>query len=103
MGSQASLSDLDVALHNSRLNSDGSKRTFEADASTLPDQTIVVPQGQIGVLILRKDHAYAWNANGYATRFDRPTGVVRVLTPELTVNILRNGFESGPIDPVLAW
>ncbi len=82
--------DVDARLHADRLDKAGGKRTFEADARTLPDGAFFKQNG--AAWLLWRGCAHRWTPQGYVEHGPAPEGVVRVLTPRLTVDALRAGY-----------
>jgi hypothetical protein len=83
---------MDTVLHHDRLNDDREQRTFEADVASLPSGTFVMREGE-GPALIRDDHLYVWTQSGYAAGQPMPVAErMRVLTPQITVGILRAGY-----------
>lgn len=82
---------LDEQLHSERLNSDGSKRCFEANLDDLPDGVMVTPCDR--AYLLWKGRLLAWSPGGYGDRLPRPKREqVTVLTPRTTVEAIQAGY-----------
>ena len=81
---------MDDFLHADRLDADGTRRLFTASAVELPD----------GVFILNNDEPWLiaggamhkWAQNGYVDHAPLPAGSVSVLTPAVTVELIRAGY-----------
>jgi hypothetical protein len=83
---------MDMVLHHDRLNDDREQRTFEADAAALPSGTFVARKGE-GPALIWNDHLYKWTQTAYAAGQSMlSVGRVTVLTPKITVGILRTGY-----------
>jgi hypothetical protein len=81
--------EMDRVLHAERL--DGrAKRTHAMPIEDLPDGTVIARDS--AAFALRGAHLLRWDENGYAEKIARPRGVVDVLTPPSTVEILRAGY-----------
>jgi hypothetical protein len=81
---------IDLQLDGERLMRDRSRRTHEAQYSTLPEGTFVLlddgPWVVVGPELLR------WTPAGYVDRTARPDGQARVLTPVSVVAVLAAGW-----------
>lgn len=88
-------SRVDARLGADRRNDDGTQRTHQAAWSSLPDGTFVTVDDTD--FLVRGDQIVPWSqTDGYGTPQPRPTtGDATVLTPEITVDILRAGYEPG--------
>lgn len=84
--------ELDAELHRARIDRQGNQITYEEKLDLLPDGCLV-SVNRTAYLVWR-DALYLWTPDGYVRRGVRSTGprVVTVLTPELTVRCLRNGY-----------
>lgn len=91
-GEPASADAMDAVLHNERL--DGrTKRTWQADVTTLPDGTYLSVDG--AARILWNGELVAWSDAGYGDRVQCPTqAIVEVLTPPSIVAIFKSGYRS---------
>jgi hypothetical protein len=82
--------DLDQALHAQRLDGDGSKRMYRAEVVGLPDGVFVGIDGD--AWLKRHGRLHRWTPAGYAASRQLPTGEAAVLTPRLTVEVIRSGY-----------
>ena len=90
---RALLKEIDRTLHSARIARGGVQVTFEADAADLPDGVMFAMEGKA---ILVWDHRhFDWSFDGYRPRGQKTTGLVTVLTPRPTVEVIRAGF--GPL------
>lgn len=80
---------IDRALHRARIHR-RTKVTHQADAQRLPDGTLIDTDGT--PLLLWQGHAYRWSFDGYTPHGPAPEGMVTVLTPAPTVEVLRAGY-----------
>jgi len=80
---------LDRALHAQRLER-REKRTWTADATDLPDGTFIEDGNR--ALLIACGTCHLWSPGGYGPAQPLPQGPVAVLTPELSVEALRNGY-----------
>ncbi len=82
---------MDATLHAARaLPGARRMRHHDADAAALPDGTFVMVGGT--PLLLCGHHALPYTPSGYGAAISRPVGVVRVLTPQPTLAVLRHGY-----------
>jgi hypothetical protein len=86
---------IDDRLHDERLGSDRSKRTYRADLDELPDGVFIAPDGPVGDAFLVQGHSlFAWSPSGYRGPLPRPRGiVVSTLTPRSTVHAIQAGYK----------
>jgi hypothetical protein len=99
LGPAPKASDIDRILHAERLGAGGTKRTYSAHLSDLPDGVIVTLPANANAAYLRwHDALWRWTPGGYPDRLATlPTDPVAVLTPPSIVAALRAGFQvSGP-------
>jgi hypothetical protein len=88
-GQCLSLAEIDVRLHAERL--DGrAKRLHRAPAGSLPDGAMIAIGGD--ALAVRGDAILPWSLDGYGAPQPRPSGIVNVLTPPLTLAALAGGY-----------
>ena len=99
----ADYSEMDGILHGARLDDAKKKRTWATGLDELPDGVIVrlEPQGQPH--LIHAGGLYPWSSHGYGVRIPSPGGSVEVLTPEPTVKTMVQGYDVGPLRPLLAW
>jgi hypothetical protein len=85
---------LDQQLHAERVGPGRSKRTFTAEAGTLPDGVFVrLKDGEDDAWLVRGGKLLAWSPAGYGERRPLPKGKrVSVLTPPSTVEAIRAGY-----------
>ncbi|MBP3954027.1 hypothetical protein J8F10_01775 [Gemmata sp. G18] len=86
--------EIDDQLHAERITPDRAKRTYPARLDDLPDGTFVLlPARGVTPLLVQGNALLSWSAGGYTERIDRPHGIeAQVLTPELTVGAIRDGY-----------
>ena len=94
LGGRSMAGEIDRVLdHERRVPRIGKKRTYEADARSLPDGTMVARDGSawlvLGGRLLR------WTPAGYAERTHLGDGLLEVLTPSSTTQVLRAGYSPG--------
>lgn len=85
--------EIDRTLHSARISRGGVQITFEADAADLPDGVMFAKEGK-AILVWERRH-FDWSFDGYRPRDQKTTGLVTVLTPRPTVEVIRAGF--GPL------
>jgi hypothetical protein len=81
---------MDAELHRDRLAGRATKRTYCADAETLPDGAFVVLDAR--AWLIWRDGVLQWSARGYVERSIRPHGTVSVLTPISIVTTIAAGY-----------
>ena len=91
--------ELDAVLHSERVAKDGSKVTFRANPSSLPNGTMIArdsePDGPRAFLV-SDGRLWRWASTGYEeTSMPLGSETVSVLTPRSTVAALENGFDAG--------
>lgn len=84
--------DIDRCLHTTRLNGDGTKRTYQADIETLPSGVMFRKERQI-VLIASEGSHYVWSFTGY-TPTKPLSGYGDVMTPKPIVDAIRHGYQA---------
>lgn len=89
---------IDRMLHKTRISRQGEKVSFDADCATLPDGTMYTDGEE--ALLIWDGRSFGWTAAGYARAGKLPQGLVRVLTPEPVVAVLRHGYRPGVHDSV---
>ena len=94
-GGAAKAPEIDLILHEARLEGRGQRR-FLADGASLPDGCFVLSQGQPHLIWGALMRPYA--PQGYGPGIPCPDGVVPVLTPAPIVAVLRAGYR-----PKLGW
>ena len=87
---------MDEFLHVERLNPDGSRRLFSAAATDLPDGVFILVNDEPWLLWGGAIHR--WSQQGYTERASVPQGVVTVLTPKCTVEVIAAGYRP-QVDP----
>ncbi len=85
---------IDAVLHAERL-AGRAKRTYGAMLSTLPDGSIVVPDGDIAPHLLLAGRLHRWSLQGYAVGAPSTDMHAQVLTPMSIVAALAAGFVAG--------
>lgn len=93
-GAVPSAVELDRQLHAQRVTPGRSQRTYRTALNELPNGVFVLlPGGPHTPHLVRGSALLAWTASGYTARIPQAdVGTVEVLTPELTVRALRNGY-----------
>lgn len=81
---------MDEILHAERLTPAGDRVLFTADIADLPDGTFLLLDEAPWLLANGKVHR--WSETGYTESSPSPTGVVTVLTPRCTVEVIRSGY-----------
>jgi hypothetical protein len=89
-GVLAKADEMDCALRADRSLRGGGKKTYLADVLSLPDGTFVVRGGAAWLIDQRR--LLRWTPAGYADSQDLGSGVVEVLTPHVTTEVLRVGY-----------
>ncbi|MCK9517843.1 MAG: hypothetical protein M0R74_02270 [Dehalococcoidia bacterium] len=84
--------ELDRILHSQRLLPDGGKRTFAADANTLPEGTMVTFLPERDAWLAWGGELHRWAPGGYCDRMPLHAGPCTVLTPPAVVGALRAGY-----------
>ena len=101
--------DTELGIHRVRRKK---QVTFLHDAADLPSGVFIRVVGRPEPLLLfryehpkRREHwcVYPWSSHGYGVKEQRPEGLVEVLTPRPTVEVIRAGFVPEPEHPLLAW
>lgn len=82
--------EIDRTLHSARIARGGMQVTFEADVTDLPNGAMFAIDRK-AVLVWNGRHL-DWSFDGYRTRGHKATGMVTVLTPRPTVEVIRAGF-----------
>jgi len=85
--------EIDAELHRARIDRQGHKRTYQDRLAELPDGCFVTIDGS--AYLVRGGELLLWTPDGYTRREPRSGGpaLVTVLTPEITVRCLRNGYK----------
>lgn len=81
---------IDDVLHAARITRQRRQVTHLAEASDLPDGTMISLDGQ--PQLLWQGRRYGWSFDGYRLLGPQPQGEVTVLTPTPLVAILRAGY-----------
>ncbi len=101
--------DAELGIHRVRRKK---QVTYLHDATDLPAGVFLRVVGRPEPLLLfryeqpkRREHwcVYPWSNHGYGVKEPRPEGLVEVLTPRPTVEVIRAGFAPEPVHPLLAW
>jgi hypothetical protein len=101
--------DTELEIHRVRRKK---QVTYLHDTSDLPSGVFVREVGRPDPLLLyryeqpkRQEHwcVYPWSSHGYGVKEPRPEGLVEVLTPQPTVEVIRSGFTPDPVHPLLNW
>lgn len=87
---RARAGEMDDQLHLERVANISTRHYPKQDASSLPDGTMVLWQGQPGALC--GDDFLPWSFEGYGSPCPRPLVAVEVLTPASTLAVLNNGY-----------
>ncbi|MCA0327328.1 MAG: hypothetical protein LCH89_17260 [Proteobacteria bacterium] len=86
------LSSLDAQLHQERVANGGSKNTYEAHVSELPNGTIFQHSGH--AYLIADGACRQWSFQGYAVSQSPPSSaMVSVLTPRSVVAAFLQGFQ----------
>ena len=84
---------MDARLHEERICRDRSKVTFAAEASQLPDGTMVsLEETPRTARLILKGRLLTWSPAGYVGVDALPRGQVTVLTPRSSVAVLKAGY-----------
>jgi len=90
-GKLPSADEMDERLQQDRLEGRRSKKTYQADISTLPDGVFIAYDGE--AWLLWQTALHHWTPGGYDQRLPRPGAeIVTVLTPRATVNTIAAGY-----------
>ncbi|WP_339745448.1 hypothetical protein [uncultured Maricaulis sp.] len=93
LGERPSPGAMNRLLHADRVMSRSRAQvTHQADFETLPDEVFFTLPGAGEALVRRKGSILAWSFDGYRPREIRPAGPVAVLTPRITVDVIRAGY-----------
>jgi hypothetical protein len=93
-GVHAMADDMDRVLDaERRAPRSRTKRTYEADARDLPDGAMIVRDSRAWLVL--GGRVLLWTPGGYADTAPLPDGIVDVLTPPSTTNVLRAGYCAG--------
>jgi hypothetical protein len=88
---KTSIDEIDKIIHHERMNSDGSKKIYTANAGSLPDGTFI-SIGKSPYLVVNR-HMYLWTPAGYVKKQNLPVNhEVDVLTPKSIVNAFHAGY-----------
>ena len=89
-----SLAQIDKTLHAARVSRNRKQKTYEANLSTLPDGVFVSwLTDEEKPLLKWKGRLWSLTAGGYVDSSPSGHGVVNVLTPKPTVEVLRAGYK----------
>ena len=93
LGERPSPGAMNRLLHADRVHSRSRKQiTHSDDFEALPDAVFFTLPGQSEALVRRDGQTLAWSFDGYSRRDIRPAGPVTVLTPRVTVDVIRAGY-----------
>jgi hypothetical protein len=95
--------EVDEVLHAERIDSSGVQVTFLAECASSPLGTMIRTTGSSQPLRIAVDCMYPWTNRGYGIKRKKPVGLVQVLTPKPTLELLRSGLGTGPETPLFAW
>jgi hypothetical protein len=103
-GVKPGISELDDLLQNERLTSEGKKRTYQVELGELPDGVFVRLKGFDDAFLWWRNRLLRWTAGGYkgALAWDK-NEAVEVLTPPITVRVLRAGYKPELHESAHAW
>ena len=87
---KTSIGAIDKILHHERMNSDGSKKMYKANATLLPHGTFISIDKSPYLVVDR--HMYLWTPAGYTNKQTLPGPEVDVLTPKSIVNAFHAGY-----------
>jgi hypothetical protein len=82
--------DLDAALHHDRITPNNFKRTYREQIGELPEGVFVLVRGE--PWLKQGGALHRWTPHGYAEMCSIPADEAEVLTPRLTVEIIRGGY-----------
>jgi hypothetical protein len=82
--------DIDRVLHGQRRLVDGTRVTYPAPLSELPDGVFIVHDGESW--LAHDGGLHRWTPAGYAERIEQFDGPAAVLTPRATVEAIRAGY-----------
>src|SRR5436309_2326528 len=86
------ISEIDMVLHQERINPNGSKATYRETMENLPAGSFITYNGK-PYLISHSNRVKAWTPFGYTDFITIPfTTEVNVLTPKSIVNAFRAGY-----------
>lgn len=84
--------EIDAVLHPARIDSHGSKVTYQAPLDTLPDGCFVLLDGSS--YLVYGESLLEWSPAGYVTKRNRPADLnITVLTPQPIVECIRRGYK----------
>jgi hypothetical protein len=95
--------EVDEVLHAERIDSSGIQVTFSAECASLPLGIMIRTADSPQPLRVAADCVYPWTNRGYGIKRKKPVGLVQVLTPKPTLELLRSGLSTGPETPLFAW
>ncbi|HWE52796.1 MAG TPA: hypothetical protein VG273_23585 [Bryobacteraceae bacterium] len=83
--------EMDLELHQARIDAEGRKVTFDSPLNVLPDGCLVKIDD--AAWLVRGDALFQWSPEGYTRKLPRPTRLnVTVLTPQPAVQCIRRGY-----------
>lgn len=85
------VADLDAVLHGDRMDEAGRQRTFRAELAELPDGVFIRSEGE--PWHKWRGRLHRWTPGGYMESRVSKDGQAEVLTPRLTVETIRRGYE----------
>jgi hypothetical protein len=84
---------IDNFIHQERLDSNGSQKTFKANLSTLPDGTFITLNDSLKAYLWYRQELYEWSFSGYTKILEFVQNQeVEVLTPFSYVKTFRAGY-----------
>ena len=93
LGERPSPGAMNRILHADRVHSRSRTQITHRDMlENLPDEVFFTLPGQAGALLRRGGQIRAWSFDGYSPRDIHPAGDVTVLTPRVTVDVIRAGY-----------
>ncbi len=93
LGKETKIDTIDALIHQERLDSNGSQKTFKANLATLPDGTFISFGEKSSAYLWHQQKLYEWSFAGYkkVLRFVQ-NQEVEVLTPFSYVETFRVGY-----------
>ena len=82
--------EMDAVLHKARVAEDRQQRRFSCEIKMLPDGSFILHEGQPH--LIHRGMAYPYDPARYAAPVALPRGLVEVMTPEPSVEVLRSGY-----------
>ena len=92
-GSSVKAEAMDMQIHNDRISTANTKRTFTAEPSDLPDGVMIVLVEERDVpRLLCKGQLHRWSFDGYSDPVNVIEGATQVLTPMAICSVLIAGY-----------